>query len=175
MAVHTTAELSRAAQAAFDLARAQRDVSEVEVFAAANGSLLARLNYTSHIPCNGVEEPKSVDGYGLGIQAVFDGPDGRRVGFGCEPSDLGPAGAERALAKARRAAVVDPEFVSLPKPSPETRTLVEYHDPAVMEVSDDRLVESGWTIVNGALRTFVNSSRLAELATSRARRPTSPP
>ena len=164
--MHTTAELSRAAQAAFELARGQSDVSEVEVFAAANGSLLARLNYTSHIPCNGVEEPKSVDGYGLGIQAVFDGADGRRVGFGCEPSDLGLAGAERALAKARRAAVVDPEFVSLPKPSPETRTLVEYHDPAVMGVSDDRLVESGWTIVNGALQTFVNSSRLAELAGS---------
>jgi hypothetical protein len=30
-----------------------------EVFAAANRSLLARLHYTSHIPCNGVEEPKT--------------------------------------------------------------------------------------------------------------------
>jgi PmbA protein len=164
--MQSTAELARAAQAAFDLARAQPDVSEVEVFAAANGSLLARLNYTSHIPCNGVEEPKSVDGYGLGIQAVFAAPDARRIGFGSEPSDLGPAGAERALAKARRAAVVDPEFVSLPRPSPESRALADYHDPALMTVSDDRLVESGWTIVNGALRTFVNSSRLAELAGS---------
>ena len=35
-----------------------------------------------------------------------------------------------------------------------------------MDVSDERLVESGWTIVNGALRTFVNSSRLAELGGS---------
>src|SRR4026207_722980 len=125
--MRSAAELARARHAAFGLARAQPDISEVEVFAAANGSLLARLNYTSHIPCNGVEEPKSVDGYGLGIQAVFDGADGRRVGVGCERGDLGLAGAERALAKARRAAVVDPEFVSLPKPSPEVRTLVEYH------------------------------------------------
>ena len=164
--MQSAAELARAAQAAFDLARAQPDVREVEVFAAANGSLLARLNYTSHIPCNGVEEPKSVDGYGLGIQAVFAAPDGRRIGFGSEPSDLGPAGAERALAKARRAAVVDPQFVSLPRPSPESRALADYHDPALMTVSDDRLVESGWTIVNGALRTFVNSSRLAALAGS---------
>jgi hypothetical protein len=164
--MRSAAELARAVQAAFDLARAQPDISEVEVFAAANGSLLTRLNYTSHIPCNGVEEPKSVDSYGLGIQAVFEAADGRRLGFGSEPSDLGVAGAERALAKARRAAVVDPEFVSLPHPSAETRTLADYHDPDLMAVSDDRLVESGWTIVNGALRTFVNSSRLAELAGS---------
>ena len=136
------------------------------MFVAANGSLLTRLNYTSHIPCNGVEEPKSVESYGLGIQAVFDTPRGRLIGFGSEPSDLSVAGAERALAKARQAAVADPEFVSLPEPPRETRTLTDYHDPELMAVSDDRLVEAGWTIVNGALRTFVNSSRLAELAGS---------
>src|SRR4029450_5309201 len=60
--MRTTAELGRAAQEAFELARAQADVSEVEVFAAANGSLLTRLNYTSHIPCNGVGGPKSGEG-----------------------------------------------------------------------------------------------------------------
>jgi hypothetical protein len=120
--MRTAAELARAAQEAFDLMRAEADVSEVEVFAAANGSLLTRLNYTSHIPCNGVEEPKSVESYGLGIQAVFDTPAGRLLGFGSEPSDLSGAGAARALAKARQAAVADPEFVSLPRPSGQTRT-----------------------------------------------------
>ena len=164
--MRTLAELSRAAQEAFALARAEPGVSEVEVFVAANGSLLTRLNYTSHIPCNGVEEPKSVESYGLGIQAVFDTPAGRLVGFGSEPSDLSPAGAARALAKARQAAVADPEFVSLPARSREVPTLTDYHDPELMDVPDDRLVEAGWTIVNGALRTFVNSSRLAALAGS---------
>jgi PmbA protein len=164
--MRSTAELARAAQAAFDYARVQPDVREVEVFASANGSLLTRLNYTSHIPCNGVEEPKSVEAYGLGIQAVFAASDGLRLGFGSEPSDLGLAGAERALAKARRAAVIDPEFVSLPRPSPEPRTLFDYHDSGLMAVSDDRLVEAGWTIVDGGLRTFLSSSRLAELAGS---------
>ena len=101
------AELARAAQAAFELTRAQRDIREAEIFVASNGALLTRLNYTSHIPCNGVEEPKSVESYGLGIQIVLDGPDGKLVGFGSEPSDLSVAGAERALAKARKAAVHD--------------------------------------------------------------------
>src|SRR5262245_49466518 len=121
--MRTAAELARAAQEAFDLARAQPNVSEAEVFVAANGALLTRLNYTSHIPCNGVEEPKSVESYGLGIQAVFETPGGRLLGFGSEPSDLSAAGAARALDKARRAAVADPEFVSLPQRARERRAV----------------------------------------------------
>jgi hypothetical protein len=164
--MRTASELARAAQAAFDLARARPDVVEVEVFVASNASLLTRLNYTSHIPCNGVEEPKSAESYGFGIQAVFAVDGDRLVGFGSEPSDLSVAGAGRALDKARRAAVADPEFVSLPRPSREPRTLVNYHDAAVMALTDEQLVEGGWTIVNGGLRTFLASSRLAELAGS---------
>ena len=156
--------LREAARTAFDVARAAADVREVEVFVAANGVLLTRLNYTSHFPCNGVEEPKSVESYGLGLQVVFDGPDGARVGFGSEPSDRSAAGAARALDKARRAAVADPDFVSLPRPAAVPRTLRDYHDPLLMSLLDARLVEAGWTIVNGALRTFQTSSRLAELA-----------
>jgi PmbA protein len=146
------------------MARGRTDVVEVEVFVAANAALLTRLNYTSHISCNGVEEPKSVESYGLGVQAVFEVGGTRLIGFGSEPSDLSVAGAERALDKARRAAVADPEFVSLPRRSRERRGLVDYHDPTLMAVSDAQLVEAGWTIVNGALRTFLASSRLAELA-----------
>jgi PmbA protein len=166
--VRDLVELTRAAEQALGWARVQPGVSEVEAFVAANGSLLTRLNYTSHLPCNGVEEPKSVESYGLGLQVVFDSPDGPRLGFGSEPSDLTMAGVERAFAKARRAAVADPEFVSLPRPLATPRALVDYHDPALMRVSDERLVEAGWTIVGGALRTFLASSALADLAGSEA-------
>jgi len=161
--VRDLGELTRAAELALGWARARPGVSEVEVFVSANGALLTRLNYTSHVPCNGVEEPKSVESYGLGLQVVFDG---RRVGFGSEPSDLSQDGVERAFDKARRSAVADPEFVSLPRPLPTPRALTDYHDPALMRVSDERLVEAGWTIVGGALRTFLASSRLAGLAES---------
>ena len=161
-------ELARAATAALEWARAQSDVREVEVFVAANAQLLARLNYTSHIPCNGVEEPKSTASRGLGIQAVFT--DGR-VGFGSEPSDFTLRGVERALAKARRAAVRDPEFVSLPKPGDERRTLGRYHDGALMTLDDRALVEAGWKIVHGALRAFMTSGRLLDLAGGEASLP----
>lgn len=158
------AELTRAARAAVELAAAQPDVRDVEAFTSSNAALHTRLNYTSHIPCNGVEEPKSTESFGLGLRVVFASPDGRRVGFGSEPSDIGPAGAARALARARRAAVDDPDFVSLPRPDGRPRILADYHDPALMELDDQQLVDAGWTVVNGALRTFLASSRLAALA-----------
>ncbi len=165
----TTADLARAAADALEWARRQPDVREVEVFVAANAVLLTRLNYTSHIACNGVEEPKSAAAHGLGIQAVFASPDGDRIGFGSEPSDLTLRGVERALTKARRAAVHDPEFVSLPKPTGERPTLGAHHDPALMTLDDRALVEAGWKIVNGAVRTFLTSGRLAELAGGEAK------
>jgi PmbA protein len=157
-------DLARAATEAFEWARRQPDVREVELFVAANAVLLTRLNYTSHIPCNGVEEPKSATAHGIGIQAVFAGPDGDLIGFGSEPSDLTLRGVERALIKARRSAVRDPEFVSLPKPGAERRTLGTHHDPALMTLDDRALVEAGWKVVNGAVRTFLHAGRLAELA-----------
>ena len=88
-------ELARAARDGLAFLRVQPGVREVEVFVSENRTLLTRLNYTSHIPCNGVEEPKSVESYGLGIQIMLDGPDGKLVGFGSEPSDLSVAGAAK--------------------------------------------------------------------------------
>ena len=78
----STPELERAVEEALRFLSGQPGIREGEVFAASNRSLLTRLNYTSHIPCNGVEEPKSTEMHGLGIQAVFDSPDGARIGFG---------------------------------------------------------------------------------------------
>lgn len=160
----TVAELARAARDALAYAQAQPGVREVEVFVASNASLLARLCYTSHIPCNGLEEPKSSESRGIGIQAVFESPEGPRIGFGSEPGDLGRRGAERAFARARATAVRDPEFVSLPRPQPEPRTLFDYHDPRLMALGDAGLVEAGWAIVTGGLSAFRASSRLADLA-----------
>jgi hypothetical protein len=66
------AELKRAVEAALALLAAEPGVREAEVFAAVNRSLVTRLNYTSHIPCNGVEEPKSTEMSGLGLQVVLE-------------------------------------------------------------------------------------------------------
>jgi predicted Zn-dependent protease len=161
--VISLAELARAAGAARAMALAQPDVREVEVFAASNASLLARLCYTSHIPSNGVEEPKSRETHGLGVRLVLDAPGGLRVGFGSAPSDLGPDGAAGALARARAGAVHDPDFVSLPSLAGGP-SLSGYHDPRLMDLDDADLVEGGWRVVHGALRALLGSGRLADLA-----------
>src|ERR1044071_1221122 len=95
--------LAQSAQEALAMISGEADVREAEVFVAANGSLLTRLNYTSHIPCNGVEEPKSAESYGIAVRVVLAGAHAGRIGFGYEPGDITLAGAGRALEKAGRA------------------------------------------------------------------------
>lgn len=161
-------KLIRTVRAAMGMVRSVPDVQEVEVYAGSTSHLLSRLNYTSHIPCSGVEEPKSTFTCGIGLRAVFRTPEGILVGFGSEPSDLTPDGLRRALARARQSAVSDPEFVSLPTPTHEVRTLRRYHDPALMNLRDTDLVKAGWKTIRAALRTFLGSRALAEQAKGRS-------
>ena len=119
--MQTLAKLRTAAREALAYVRTQPDVEDAEVFASANGNLTVRINYTSHIPSNGVEEPKSVESFGLGLRAVFRSPQGRKIGFGSEPSGLSLEGARNALEKARRGALLDNAFVALPcAPAPRS-------------------------------------------------------
>ena len=172
-------ELRTATREALYYVRAQPDVKEAEVFASANGNLTVRLNYTSHIPSNGVEEPKSVESFGLGLRVVFEDQAGPRIGFGSEPADLSLEGVKRALDKARMGAVLDTEFVSLPKSpasspnqrgarcdSSRARSTGSSHDPAVMRLANSRLLETGWRMVDQALGVFHSSEDLLNLAGS---------
>ena len=184
------ADLRRAAKDALAYASAQPDVEEVEVFVSANANLTVRLNYTSHIPSNGVEEPKSTDSHGLGLRVVFRAPTeggGKRTGFGSEPTDLSLTGVERALDKARAAAVVDPEFVSLPRPDllpaasvaprpdphdgPRLERPERSYDPAIMRIGNKRLVGAGWRMMDRALDAFQSAEDLIALAGTPERLP----
>ncbi|MDP1629222.1 MAG: metallopeptidase TldD-related protein, partial [bacterium] len=159
--MRTIEELKNAVEAALEFLKTQSDIREAEVFVSSNANLLCRLNFTSHIPSNGVEESKSSESYGIGIQAVFSGPENKElIGFGSEPSDLSIEGVKQALAKARAAAIYDPEFVSLPLPLPIPRRLYDYADQKLMNVSDKDLVNLGWKIIFGALEEFEKSEEL---------------
>ena len=158
--------LRRCVKDALDYIKTQPDVAEAEVFASANGNLTARLNYTSHIPSNGVEEPKSVELTGLGIRVAFNTPEGLKTGYGSEASDLSVEGARRALDKARLGAVVDKEYVSLPKPRGIQPSLRNYHDPKIMRLTGSGLVEAAWETVERALDVFSSSEDLLNLAGS---------
>jgi PmbA protein len=158
------ATLKRAAEEGLRYLRRQKDIREAEVFVASNDGLTARVNYTSHIPCNGVEEPKSTSSYGLGVRAVFQDPKGPRLGLGGEAGDLSLNGVKEALEKARRSAVHDPDFTTLPRPSPDGRTLFKYHDPSAMNLKDADLVHAGWRVLTRALDEFAKAGSLQALA-----------
>jgi hypothetical protein len=153
-------QLEQSVQEAIAFLKTQPDIKSAVAFASANNRLWTRLNYTSHIPCNGLEEPKSTADHGIGIQIVMDGPNRKRVGFGSEERDLSLEGVKLAFEKAKQGAVVDPEFHSLPQPTGEKRTLSHYHDPAIMGITDEGLVEAGWKVLDGAVDSFLSSQKL---------------
>ena len=167
------ATLKSAVQKAFRQISRIKEIREVEVFASSTDQLLCRLNYTSGIPCHGVEEPKSSESFGIGIRAVFTGQDGPRIGFGSESRDLSAAGIRRALEKARQNAVPDADLVSLPAPfknghDRKAARLTRYHDNAIMNVKDDTLVETGWRVVSEALKAFSGSEAVSSAERSKA-------
>ena len=156
--------LKQAVTDALAYLKTQSDIREAEVFAAANGNLTVRLNYTSHIPSNGVEEPKSIDSYGVGIRIAMDSPQGVLTSFGSEPSDLSLEGVKRALEKALRGAVHDPYFVSLPRPMGERSVTRPYHDAQIMRLTDAQMVEAGWQTLGSAFDVFQSSEELLAVA-----------
>jgi predicted Zn-dependent protease len=159
--------LRTAVREALAYVRAQPDVAEAEVFASANGNMTVRLNYTSHIPSNGVEEPKSVSSFGIGLRAAFESPEGLKTGFGSEPTDLSLEGVRRALDKARAGAVLDPEFVSLPHPLERRSSPADTsYDSAIMNLNNPRLLANGWHMMDRGLEVFQTSEDLLNLAGS---------
>jgi predicted Zn-dependent protease len=161
------AHLKRAAQEAVTYLRTVPDVVEAEVFVSSNANLLARLSYTSNIPSNGVEEPKSLESDGIGLRVVFKGGSPLLVGFGSESGDVSLTAVREALDKARKGAVRDPEFISLPRLGDRPRkSISNYHDSKLMHLSDRQLVELGWAVVDGTLDAFQSSEELLEWAKS---------
>ena len=161
--MRTLDELRRCAAKGLDYLKSQKDVKEAEIFVSCNDILTVRLNYTSDISCNGVHEPKNVVGWGVGILAVFGTQNGVKVGFGSESGDLSLNAIKRALEKARRGAVKDPDFKSLPVPSETSPSLISYHDERVMKLDDEGMVALGWRALSGALITFKESGYMKSL------------
>jgi PmbA protein len=161
-------ELQKSVEGAIAYLKTQPEIKSAQVFASANNRLWTRLNYTSHIPCNGLEEPKSTDDCGIGVQIVLDSPEGTKVGFGSEERDLSLEGLKLALAKAKQGAIVDPEFHCLPEVGDGRRSLFAYHDPMIMNICNEDMVEAGWKILDGAMDSFLGSETLKSMASGKS-------
>jgi predicted Zn-dependent protease len=135
----------------------QSDIKEVEIFASQNTILTARINYTSHLLSNGLEEPKSTHMQGIGLRVAFKEGDVLKVGFGQETGSFSVDSLHSAYRKAREGAVHDPDFNGFPTTSAENRTLWNYHDDNLLQLSDETLVRIGWQTIQAALEECTQS------------------
>ena len=99
------------------LVKQERGLIEALVYASVNHRTVGRIVYTTHLPCNGLEEPKSEEDSGIAVEIWFKKRNKKLVGFGHEPNDISLDGVKKALVKAKRDAVEDPDFNGFLKPS----------------------------------------------------------
>lgn len=159
------------------LAILKRDKSLIEgtVYASANRRVVGRLVYTHHFPCQGLQEPKSDDDFGVSVQGYFRGgpptSSGRhapRVGFGHIANDVSPDAVARALERARANAIYDPDFHGFPKPVQEKPAPRTYVDPRLLSLTPEKeatlLADISWKTLEGAFHVFQRYHRRTETA-----------
>jgi len=153
IAAHNLREFVRTA--AGWLAR-QKDLAAYEIYAQSGEQIVARLNYTSDIPSRGVEETKSLDVGGIALRVVL-ARDPHCIGTAALASDFTLGALREALERARRAALVDPRFKSLPADSRRLAgTAATGGD--LMRLRHLAVAGAAWQILRSALERFARAA-----------------
>jgi len=64
-------KLQQVVKNGLELVKKETDVVEALVYASVNHRTVGRIVYTTHLPCNGLEEPKSEEDAGIMSQMIF--------------------------------------------------------------------------------------------------------
>lgn len=158
-------KLKQTVKSGLKLVEQEKGVIEALVYASANHRTVGRIVYTTHLPCNGLEEPKSEEDCGVAVEIWFKKGNKKLVGFGHEPNDISLAGVKRALEKAKRDAVEDPDFSGFLKPSEMLPKAVKQTSPAkrgpalqdnkLMDVDFEKeakiLAKLSWEVIEGSV------------------------
>ncbi len=145
-------ELKTFARQAAILIAGERDLAAFEVYCSSSEHIVARLNYTSDIPCSGVEEAKSMSADGFAIRIV-SAKNRYETGVAFEAGDLSVESVRGALARARRARVVDPHFPGLPA-QPRRLAVGRQAVGDLIRAGAESIVTAAWQIVRDAIDTF---------------------
>jgi PmbA protein len=146
------AEIARFARAAAREIARESDLAQFEIYCASADVRVARLNFTSDVPCRGVEELKSHEATGFQVRIV-PRRNPREIGVAFEAGDLSLATLRAALSRARGAAIVDPHFPGLPAGAAPTRPSAAAHR-ALARADDATLAAAAWQAVRGAADAF---------------------
>jgi len=147
-----TSELKSFARAAAAIVARDKDVVAFEIYCASGDNRIARLNYTSDIPCHGVEELKSHSAEGFQIRIV-EKRNAHEVGTAYEAGDFSADAVRAVLARAHRATIVDPHFPGFPA-EPRKLAAATPEKSDLSRASDTSLVEAAWSILRGAVGAF---------------------
>jgi PmbA protein len=156
--VKRLSDLKNFVREAAKLTARERDLAGFEIYCSSAEHRVARLNYTSDIPSRGVEEFKSLNADGFNLRVVMR-RDPHETGSASTAGDLSLAAVREALARARRAVVLDPHFPGLPS---KPRKLAPLTGAAgdLMRTTDSALAAAAWRVVGGAIGTFERRSPL---------------
>ena len=81
-------ELKTAVQQGLQLIKQDKSLLEGVIYASSNHRTVGRICYTTHIPSNGLQEPKSDEDFGISVEVWFRRGNKKLLGFGQEPNDL---------------------------------------------------------------------------------------
>ena len=149
------AELKAFVREAAAMVARDKDVAQFEIYCASGDNRIARLNYTSDIPCRGVEELKSHSADGFQIRIVTR-RDAHEVGTAYEAGDFSKDAIRAVLARAHQTTIVDPHFTGFPtEPRKLAPTKIEKSDLA--RASNATLVDAAWSTLRGATGAFARN------------------
>src|SRR3989338_4699585 len=149
-------KLKKIVNSGLKLVKQEEGVIEALVYASANHRTVGRIVYTTHIPCNGLEEPKSEEDCGIAVEIWFKKGNKKLIGFGHEPNDISLAGVKKALVKAKRDAVEDPDFNGFLKPEKNVSKIKEtFSTNKLMDVDFQKeaelLAKLSWEVIEGSI------------------------
>ncbi len=149
-------KLKQIVNSGLKLVKQEKGVIEALVYASVNHRTVGRIVYTTHVPCNGLEEPKSEEDSGVAVEIWFKKGNKKLVGFGHEPNDISLAGVKEALKKAKRDAVEDPDFSGFLKPDKNVSKIKEtFNSNKLMDVDFKKeaelLAKLSWEVIEGSI------------------------
>lgn len=153
--MRSLAELKRFVRAAASAVSRDPDVGQFEIYCASAEERIARLNFTSDIPCRGIEEMKSTGAEGFQIR-IAKRRNPHEFGVAFESGELTLDAVRAVLARAHRAAVVDPFFPGFAKGVRAIRP-ASASTSDLARVDDAPIVAAAWSIVRGAVEEFAQS------------------
>lgn len=143
-----------------EILKKEKDILEGVVYASANERTIGRIVYMTHLPCSGLEEPKSDSDFGISVEIWFEKNGKRMLGMGHEANELSKDAVKRAIEKARRDAVEDTDFNGFLKQQDfqneiNTPDTVGTSKKPVRDLShqeeSELIVKLGWETIEGAI------------------------